>query len=509
MAAKGSSRANCCCNGCESIPSLSGRAYSHVTVPINPGIPLSHVTILGHAVDPLQAACCSCLPKTVCVVIYDSETLELEELEVSRVLAPLRCDMNGGVQSPDALVYSATVPFRGHDYDLEFWMRVIDGRCYFCLVSEEFSVENDCQEITAAKRANKLAPWPRASGFCSKLNSDDSASPTDPGAYFGTEWHISTQYLDTLVVSIVAQNTTPITGRQPCTDEYGNIVFDDDAIKNKCDGCGCLCTQACVIVHRIGTNEIFNYVLTLVDGTYIEVDSITGEEAPYGPRIDVVRDPDSDTGRSCALKVLRIGDFDFTGTPPLFSIQSGEFGSPGSCPNPTAQWELVDADGGFPIIVHFSCAECGNDCGTITSGCCSGYPIPRILHCTITKGDSETSISCECLPITIPLVSYSGLPFWNGKYRNTTINEGWCLPTGFHDFQVQLECGGSNWILRFGNSLYNAKPCAGVITGQDYGEFSCQPIMLQFTHEEHCCGGIPDPYDPLPGPASIVFTITE
>lgn len=498
MAAKGSSRANCCCNGCESIPSLSGRAYSHVTVPVNPGIPLPHLTILGHAVDPLQAACCSCLPKTVCVGIGDSITLES-----STVLTPLRCDMNGGVQSPDALVYSATVPFQGADYDLQFWMRVIDGRCYFCLVSEEFSVENDCQEITAEKRANKLAPWPRASGFCSKLNSY-LGDLTDDNAYFGTEWQISTPYLDTLVVTIIAQNTTPITGRQPCTDDYGNIVLDEDAIKNKCDGCGCLCTQACVIVHRIGTNEIFNYVLTLVDGTYIEVDSITGEEAPYGPRIDVVRDPDSDTGRSCALKVLRIGDFGFTGTPPLVSIQAGEFGSPGSCPNPTAQWELVDADGGWPIIVHFSCAECGNNCGTITTGCCSGYAIPRILHCTIAKGDGADSAFCECLPITIPMVSISGMPFWNGKFRNVPIEGNWCVGAP-SDFQVQLECGGSEWTLRFGNSLYHASPCASVIFGQDYGETVCSPIMLTFTYVSGCCGSV----YPNPGPSSIVLTITE
>lgn len=482
---------------------MSGRAYSHVTVPINPGIPLPHVTITGHAVDPLQASCCSCLPKTVCVSIRDSVTLES-----SGVLTFLRCDFNGGIQSEDALVYATEVPFRGTTFDLQFWMRVIDGHCYFCLVSETFGLDNECQEITAAKRANKLAPWPRASGFCSALNSDLSASPTDPGAYYGTQWEIDIPYSNTLIVTIGAQNAVPITGRQPCVDDYGQLVPDEDGIKNKCDGCGCLCARACVIVHRIGTNQIFNYVLTLIDGTYIEVDSLTGEESPYGPRIDVVRDPDSDTGRSCALKVLRIGEFGFTGTPPLVSIQAGEFGSPGSCPNPTAQWELADADGGFPIIVHFSCAQCGNDCGTITSGCCSGYPIPRILHCTISKGDDETSISCECLPITIPMVSYSGLPFWNGKFRNTTIDEGWCLPEGFHDFHVQLECG-SEWTLRFGNSLYHAKPCAGVIFGQDYGEFSCSPILLQFTHEEHCCGGIPDPYDPLPGPASIVFVITE
>jgi len=502
MAAKGSSRAHCCCTGCENLPSVVTRTDGLVNVPINPGLPLPHLTFAGHPVDLLQAVCCSCMPKTVCVAI--GEIIGGEAATESSTITAMRCDLNGDTgQAPEVLMYAASLPFRGETYALEFWMRVIDGKCYFCLVSDDLGVANECQEITAEKRANRLAPWERHSSFCNKLNSDTSDNPYIPPGYLGTRWDVVVPYVGDLRITILGQEATPITGRQPCIDDYGNIVPDEDLIRNLCDGCGCLCTRACVIIHRIGTNEIFSYVLNLVDGTYIEIDPITGEEAVYGPQIAVVRDPDSDTGRACALKVLSVGEFGFTGESPLVSVQSGPHGAPGSCPNPTATWELADSEDGWPILVHFSCYECGNACGTIPAGCCAGYPIPRILHCTISKGNDAESAFCECLPITIPMVNTSGQPFWNGKFRNVPIEGNWCVGAP-SDFQVQLECG-SEWTLRFGNSLYHASPCADVIFGQDYGEMSCSPIMLTFTYVSGCCGAV----YPYPGPSSIVLTITE
>lgn len=522
MTAKGSSRANCCCDGCETIPSVVEQTYGLKNVPINPGLPLPHITIAGHPPDAMQAFCCSCLPKTVCVGIRDDDTLES-----STVLTSLRCNL--GTQTGDsdpttlfaANSYSATVPFRGVNYDLQFWFKVVDFKCYFCLYSTALGIVDDRQEITAEKRASK--PWIHQpyNGFCETLNSDTANPPT----YGGTEWHFSNPYVGNLTIAIGAQDTVPISARRPCLDDLGHIVFDTSLLKNKCDGCGCVCSRACVIIQDIGNNLIYSSMLVIgaeddadveqLSDVYHEVDAVPYDSSSTGTKIQVVRNPKSATGRGCALKILQLGHgLEYVGTPPLVDIQQSwnslNWSNGQGCPNPTAYWELT-SPAGFPIIVHFSCAECASGCGTLTAGCCDGYPIPRILHCTISKGDSEISASCECLPITIPMVSYSGLPFWNGKYRNTPIDESWCFPVGFHDFQVQLECG-SQWTLRFGNSLYHASPCASVIFGADYATgIVCSPIMLVFTYKSHCCGGIQDPNYPvsLPGPASIVFTITE
>lgn len=495
MAAKGSSRATCCCNGCESMPSIVLRTDGVAHVPLNPGLPLPPVTLYGHPIDVLQAACCSCMPKSVCVTIEDTEN------NSSHAITPIRCGLNNADTSsgPFALLYSLTLPFMGHEIDLEFWLKVIDGVCFFCLESAVLAV-NECQEINASKRLSREEPY---DGFCYELNSDDTHTPRQ---YQGTKWTIEDATLGTLTIRIKSQNTTPITGVRPCVDDYGNIVPSESLLKSFCDGCGCLCDRACVVIQMTGINEILvsQLVLSEHNGYPAYIDEYDSDN---GTIIKVVTHTYNGNDRACGLQVGQLGGgYTFVGESDVVTVQAGATG----CPNPTASWELSD-ERNLAILVNFSCAVCGDGCQSAAAGCCPGYPIPKVLHCTIRKGPGGPSESCECLPITIPLVNTSGQPFWHGVFKSGPGSGSWCVAE-IQDFGISLECGGGEWILRFGTSLYLASPCGGVIMGDDSYEMVCYPINLQFTYESYCCGYVfvpPGPPDPLSGPSSVIFEITE
>lgn len=472
------------------MPSIVIRTDGIVHTPSNPGLPLPPITIAGHPVDLLQATCCSCMPKSVCIGISDSDGNN------SHSVTAMRCNVNfdDGSGDPYALMYSETLPFMGYEIDLQFWLKVINGECLFCLVSDALGVD-ECQTINAAKRLSREQPY---DGFCYELNSDHENIPR---LFYGTIWNIVGTIAGDLEIIISAQNTVAITGRRPCLDDLGNITPDAALLKGVCDGCGCLCSKACVLIRITGVNEFVSQQLILSEhlGYPAYVDAYDPDN---GTIIRVVGHEYGGSLRTCGLQVYQVGyGYSFSGTSDIVAIQAGENNG---CPNFAASWELTDA-AGFGVLIDFECTACDDGCQTAVSGCCAGYPIPKVLHCTIRKGPGGASSSCECLPITIPMVNFSGQPYWQGFYKNVSYESSWCNGS-YHDFGVQLECG-LEWTLRFGNSLYHASPCGGLVYGDDSYGMTCYPISLSFTYESHCCGytGM----DPLGGPSSVIFEITE
>lgn len=474
------------------MPSVVQRTDGINNLPSNPGLPLPPISFAGHPIDQLQAVCCSCMPKSVCIGITD------EYLNNSHTIASMRCNINTyEPREPHALMYSATIPFMGYDVDLEFWLKVIDGECQFFLESELLDV-NESQLINASKRQSRESPY---DGFCYELNSDDTNIPR---LYYGTQWVVDSQF-GPLTITITAQDTAPVTGARPCLDDEGNLIPNPSALNGFCSGCGCLCTKACVNVRVTYENEIISRELVLSEHlgypAYIEE-----YDTENGIIIHVVTHEYDGDDRACGLKVHQIGyGYSFVGESEVVTIQAGETG----CPNPAANWDLSNSDG-LSILVDFSCSVCSEGCQTVAAPCCPGYPIPKILHCTIRKGPGGPSAYCECLPVTIPIVSTGGGPFWHGVFKSSVLPGSWCIGDG-QDFGIALGCG-SEWTLQFGTSLYQPSPCAGLIFGDDGYEMSCYPINLQFTYESRCCGYVatpPTPPDPYSGPSSVIFEITE
>lgn len=471
--AKGSGN-GCCCTSCEEMPFTGTTAN---LPPATPGEPDPPFSFPGNPIDLTQAFCCSCLPKVACVTVISYATGEI----VAGAL-DLRCGLNiDSDTNGTAVLYSGEIGVDGSQIDLEFSITVIDSVCYLCLTSSVLGIYGECKVVDADARGHPQY-------FCYSLvnNPLNIGGPYPP--QYETEWTADTAS-GTMIVRLKAMSMTPITRRRPCVDSEGTPVPDTNPIRNICNGCGCVCTEACIAIQYPRYNQIIQGYVALDGASWTLTDDAYG-----GVVISVVADPDEPVDRSCMLKIesLETG-FSFSETPPLLPINS-------LCPHPTARWVLSDQDL-QPIIIDFSCADCLG-CATVNgSGCCYGYPIPRVLHCTIAKGDPAVSGSCECLPITIPLLFDGDAlePSWTGILLQGT-GQQWCGFGDEHDIVIQFYCGYV-WTLQFGSAGGGETPCAGVVLSDS---LVCSPISVHFTYVSFCCG----PSYP-PGPASVVFTVTE
>lgn len=463
---------NCCCTGCEEVPSTAPQS-------VNSGGSGS-VTFKGHPIDLVQQFCCACLPKLACVKLEDHATGQVSTVD-------LRIQCNAGtvaLQNGYGVIYQGEADFIGELVDLMFTLEVVGNACYFALTSYALHITDARVLIDDKARAKPFY-------FCRSLGVE-----IDPYDGLCTKW---TTYDGSISVAIAADSITPISRRQPCIDGYGNVQIDTDPINGICQGCGCLCTNACLIVQYPKTNTVIQTALTLEGSTYL---AASGDPS-YGPEIAVVKDPAGSSTSNCALQLVRVGDgLIFTGTPALVDIIAGN--APTNCPTPTAKWSVLDVNGN-DIIVWFFCATCGG-CTNITApsvGCCTGFQIPRVLHCTIAKGDNTVSAFCECLPIALPLIyTASGTgEAWQGSIMQSTSPGAWCLANG-QDVFVQLTCSAPGWTLSFSTNELTATPCKGTLT-TDYDV--CEPFFLTFTFTTSgCCGPSPGG-----GPRTLVFTITE
>lgn len=465
--AKGSG-SGCCCNGCEELPYTAPLAF---LPPMNPGVPVDPISFAGSPVDLVQAFCCSCLPRAACVTLTCGDQTNSESFVI-------RCNQNlGGVVNGFARLYSGEMDLAGETHDLEFALEVIDGACYFSLTSYSLGIHSDRKLIDANARS---APQ----YFCKTLTVD-ARNVGQSYVIYPTEW-TGEAACGVVTVNIHAEDLTAVTRRQPCLDANGNPVPDNDAIRNACQGCGCVCTEACIAVQYPRYNMVEHGRVAIYNGAWT-LPTTWGDIS-----IRLVADPESTT-RECALKLEASGgSLSFDVPPDLVSIN-------GMCPHPSGTWHATDQDG-EPINVTFACAGCGEGCTVSGAGCCYGYRMPRVLHVTISRLDDPPPVdSCRCLPITIPMIftGDANEPAWTGIYLVGTGSE-WCAVSGSRDFTLRLYCGGNAWYLDFGsNHNFGATPCKDIISTP---ELACEPLNMVFTYVSQCCGM---------SSTGIKFTITE
>lgn len=427
MVSKGSK--TCCCDGCY------GRPFDR--------------SLTSEAVQPAEAYCCSCIPKEICVTVTNDATQET-------VTKPFFCR----AIFSDPIVYSGTIAISGFELELEIRLVVENGICYLCL------------DVVGSGSGSGLVDVGTGVGddHCHVIDSSKRAAPESFCTNFAASWDVGG-----LTISIAAADNVPIEGRKPCVDGSGNVVPDEEPIRNICGGCGCICECACIVIFG---DLIPAYVevgcLNMASGSGSAPCAGTGGGTgtagdeypvkyctPSGIQIALVAN--SETG-CCELKLVSSGPYELIPESLINNTVSiGQLGN--ECPSPEAFFSAFTVDGDA-IFFYFLCGGCG--CPTFSGDACCDGNLPLVVTAEITA-----STGCECGSIILPLVH--GEFGWEGE-----LTEGFCG----HPVKLNLACSGDEWTLQFTGSP--CTPQSAVGTG------TCSPLNLTFTLTTGgigCCGG--------------------
>lgn len=510
MAAKGSTSGSCCCTSCETMPFTAAQSDTPVFAPDQ------RISFKGHPVDYVQGFCCTCLPTHVCVSV---ECIATGEITTKHLF--IECNTLGSSVNGVARVYRGNIAIAGVFYLAEITLEVSnDLKCYVCLEIPSAGFEKQCLELTQAHFAMPLM-------WCKSLTySIDQYGLRNPTKFTG---QISTYGCPVIAVSLSVPSLQAITGRaSEWIDYYGTIgpeyeagrrIPDDNSIDNRCAGCGCIANAACLTIFRTKDGTSDSYPLTLgcpncsvPCPTGHIYSSILGD---YGPLVAIEKDPSclpGDPECPCVLMLRQLSNtqtFGETLPSPVISKGLNE----GECPFPKHRWELTDELGNV-TQVDFRTESCVSEpCSINPAGCCVGIDMPNVIHCTISRQGDYPSDSCECLPVTIPMLfDGAGInPAWTGRYATQPGNGSWCNDPD-RDFKVRMYCAGNTWAFQYGaGSNYQESPCSGSVMAPASG-FACRPVFFQFVTNGACCGpsAIPDGMGGFIIPVqTLTFTITE
>jgi len=509
MTAKGSSSASCCCTSCETMP-FTNPAEAELPQPYDPG---QLISFKGHPIDYVQGFCCTCLPSYACVSVECVATGELTNAYI-----PVKCNSVEVNENGLAEVYTGNIYLNGEAHLAYLTLNVAeDLKCYFCLEIPSISFAKQCLELTADHMVPPLM-------WCKTLTYEIVDGVRIPSTFTGTAYACGD-----IIIKVNVPSVQAITGRpKQLRDLYGTIgpyyeagrlYFDENSLANRCKGCGCISSRACISIYRVKSGTSESYPMNLGCDRCVECptghiySTILGD---YGPLVSIEKDPSCEPGDpscSCFLRLLQIDNLNqFESAYSAAAIEKGT--DPGDCPFPLERW-TIDAGDGDVTIVDFRTESCVSEpCSINPGGCCVGVEMPNVIHVTIERVADYASTSCECLPQTIPMLfdGSSINPSWTGRYSTSGGAGSWCIGAE-HDFKVRLFCGGNNWSFQWGaGEGYIASPCAGSVMSSP-ADFSCRPVYFRFETDGACCGpsGFPDGmggFTPA-GPSTLVFTITE
>jgi len=357
------------------------------------------------------------VPKQICVTVEDYSSGDSSTTTFLR-----DCTADGEI-----IVYSGTVIIDGAEVDLAFIFKVENETCYICLRSVDLGVDgtvpDDCHVVGPTERG---AP----DYFCWR---------------FGASWTVGN-----LTISISAAHNIAIENRSDCVDSYGNVVPDENPIRNVCGGCGCICECACIITFGDNRQAVVETACLSGTTTYrtysgVEIE-LTANYETGCCELELVDTPFALVEESLIFPAISIG------------------GNSNPCPSPEALFSAFTEDGDA-IFFYFICSPCG-DCPVIPTTCCDTMPL--VLTATVTT-------SCpDCGSFQMSLV-------WDGLGWLGEQSEGFCG----HPISLRLSCSGYTW-----NLIFSGNPCTGssaTATG------SCDPILLSFNLGTlggiGCCGG--------------------
>ena len=242
----------CCCTGCQQKP----LSYDTMT---------SYLDSLAY-----RTACCGCVPYMACITIYD------ENGHSGFATYRLYCattPTNLGRDQPlyTASVQNGTIEVNGVLIDLTVYFFVKNGVCTIAIRSSRLGITENSY---GASRVVDAAA--RNQGFCSTLGMDGLGYTKFNVTGAGHSYEIR----------LAADKATPINGRPVCVDSYGNIVPDDDPIKNACCNCDCICTCMCLTVTApnygwSGVACMYNAAWKFGNGVSIAIGSLDGLDEAY------------------------------------------------------------------------------------------------------------------------------------------------------------------------------------------------------------------------------------
>jgi hypothetical protein len=405
----------CCCDGCGEAPldrSIPGRSA---------------------AFQEQQAYCCGCVPTWVCVSVEDTATGSSASVQFDR-----DCTEVPG----DPILYSGVVPLNGEWLNLSFRFRVIDEQCYLCLdyaeeSEEEVTPDGGCHLIDATQRAapNHFCEWMYIDGYPAR-------------------WTIGT-----VIIELSATANEAIWDRRiDCKDADGNIVIQEDVLRNYCAGCSCICHGGCLIV-RSADRITTVYHMTLSGLIYS-----TGTDGE--PKLEI-----QNNYGCCELALIDDGDIGITAGqwPAPVAIRDASVGAENPCPNISWNW-IVNRLPSPAIYMEFHCNKC-NECDSIIDECCIGL-IPRVIHATATI--TGVLMPCSCSGFDLDLTFSDSDREWIG-----VSNSLFCG----NPVTLRMACTGEGWHLSI-----DADGCVPGTTA--IGTGYCEPLSLQFTAEMiglSCC----------------------
>lgn len=419
----------CCCDGCGQSPldrSIPGRSAPF---------------------QEQQAYCCGCVPTWVCVSVEDTATGSSASVQFERDCT----DVPG-----DPILYSGVVPLNGEWLNLVFRFRVIDEQCYLCLDYAEDSAETvtpdgGCHLIDATQRANHFCEWMYIDGYPAR-------------------WTVGS-----VIVELSATANEAIWNRRiDCKDSEGNIIIQDDVLRNYCAACSCICQGGCLIVRNADRRTVV-YQMYLEGLTYT-----TGVEGE--PKLQLQNNYDC-----CQIALIDDGDMGLTAAqwPAPIQIRDPSPSVEHPCPNIEWNW-IINRLPDPAYYLEFHCNKC-NECDKIIDECCIGL-IPRVVHVSV-QVIGET-FPCDCTSFEMDLTFDSMERAWIGVNNTAFCNQ---------PATIRMACTGEGWSIGIEDT--SCTPVSGTIaTGY------CEPLHLvgsQRLTGLACCAS------PHLGYVTLIFTVTE
>ncbi|MEI8016875.1 MAG: LamG-like jellyroll fold domain-containing protein [Schlesneria sp.] len=170
-----------------------------------------------------------------------------------------------------ASVQNGTIEVNGVLIDITVYFFVTNGVCTIALRSSRLGITENSYGASRIVDANA-----RNGGFCFTLGMDGLGYTKFNVSGAGHSYEIR----------LAADKATPINGRPVCVDEFGNIVPDDDPIKNACCNCDCICTCMCATVASTnygwsGTACLYNGAWRFSNGVTVTIGPLDGLDEAY------------------------------------------------------------------------------------------------------------------------------------------------------------------------------------------------------------------------------------
>jgi hypothetical protein len=431
-----------------------------------------------HALEPLRAYCCACVPKQICVSYEPNDESKDGGAGIIDVLHP--CDHPDDVQT----VWRGSIAAAGSLIDIEVKFEVEGDKCYLVLSSDFLGETGDNRVLLDEVNRGIFCP-------------DCTPCPTQEDTPTTIEFPIEVSGSGTsndIVIHVRPASNTPL-HRHPvcceCPDPCYPETSDEKDCIPPCEGCECICAEACLTVIVDGVTVVQS-VAPLCNRRY----------SGGGIIVEIPEEP------CCVLRLIEVASHPWEGSITPDDVPIGD-DIVNPCPRPTATWSysIFDDQGEEQnVLVVFSCSGCGG-CDSTDAGC--PCPVPKVLTVSVSStasGPGSGTGSGGCCPFSDTAIVYAGSGLWSGEA------DTWCGGPASFELTCSSTGSGSGWNLLF--TLNNCADSPGGLIELEVEAHSvqCEPLRLEYTFRVHDQNTPLGPFCCINGPAgggTITIVITE